>query len=99
MGLAPNNSRARPSRARTSSSCCCSAESAISPRYPAQRSRTIHWTFFGGSLVVHGREDADPFCAAGVAGRFLSGRFCCSMCCLMIDGGARSREAATYDGD
>ncbi|COX21544.1 Uncharacterised protein [Mycobacterium tuberculosis] len=34
IGLGPNNSRARVSRARTSSSCCCSAESAITPRYP-----------------------------------------------------------------
>src|SRR5271168_3194388 len=42
MGLAPNNSRARPSSARTSSSCCCSAESAMATRYPGQRGRTIH---------------------------------------------------------
>jgi hypothetical protein len=42
MGLAPNNSRARPSRARTSSSCCCNAESAMASRYPGHRSRTIH---------------------------------------------------------
>jgi hypothetical protein len=42
MGLGPNNSRARASRARTSSSCCCSAESAMSLRYPGRRSCTIH---------------------------------------------------------
>jgi Family of unknown function (DUF5631)/Family of unknown function (DUF5632) len=42
MGLAPNNSRARRSRARTSSSCCCSAESAMAPRYPGPGIRTIH---------------------------------------------------------
>jgi hypothetical protein len=30
--------------------------------------------FFGGSLAVYGREEADPVFAAGGAGRFLISR-------------------------
>ena len=41
-GLAPNNSRARPSSARTAFSCCCSPESATRSRYPDDVIRTIH---------------------------------------------------------
>ena len=41
-GLAPNNSRARPSSARTSLSCCCSPESATGLRYPNWVIPTIH---------------------------------------------------------
>ena len=42
-GLEPNNSRARASSIRTSSSCCCSPESAMAPRYPARAAPTIQY--------------------------------------------------------
>ena len=50
---------------------------------------------FGGCLAVDGWEEADPVCA-GRRSRPLpsqSGRFCCSIVCLMMVRGAPPQEA------
>ena len=66
------------SRARTSSSCCCSAESAMAPRYPGRRSCTIHdWiehqgvpvVLAGGDLRSDNGAPAPPESYPGIAGR------------------------------
>ncbi len=41
-GWVPNSSRARANMTRTSSSCCCSTESAMSRPYRGKLDRTIH---------------------------------------------------------